>query len=103
MTLPQYQDRTKIPFSRRAIYTLWAKTDREKWKIDDDEVESAIKIIKRASTEQTGTHDGHPIFRAEPIVLPSVEGFSVVAFALPSVLQKWGGQIREIAMDSACK
>ncbi|KAJ6614190.1 hypothetical protein B0H10DRAFT_1803925 [Mycena sp. CBHHK59/15] len=101
LTLPQYQDRTKILFSRRAIYTLWAKTDREKWKMDDDEVESAIKIIERASTEQTGTYDGHPIFRAEPIVLPSVEGFSAVAFALPSVLQKWGGQVREIAMDSA--
>ncbi|KAJ7272749.1 hypothetical protein B0H12DRAFT_1007797, partial [Mycena haematopus] len=101
LTLPQYQDRTKIPFTRRSIYTLWARTDREKWKLDDDELESAIKIIERASAEWTGTYEGHPIFRAEPIALPAVEGFSAVAFALPSVLQKWGGQIREVAMDSA--
>lgn len=71
--------------------------------MDDDELESAIKIIKRASTEQIGTHDGCPLFRAEPIILHTVEGFSVVAFALPSVLEKWGGRVREVALDSACK
>ncbi|KAJ7754196.1 hypothetical protein DFH07DRAFT_959894 [Mycena maculata] len=101
LTTMQYQDRTKILFSRHSIYTLWVKTDCEKWKLDDDELESAIKIIQRAAAERTGTHEGHPIFRAEPIVLPAVDGFSAVVFALPSVWQKWGGQIREIAMDSA--
>lgn len=78
-------------------------TDRANWKLDDDELLSAIKIIERASTEDIGTHEGHPTFRAESVELPQIEGFRAVAFALPSVLQKWAGQVREVALDSACE
>jgi hypothetical protein len=78
-------------------------TDRANWKLDDDELLSAIKIIERASTEDIGTHEGHPTFRAESVELPQIEGFRAVAFALPGILQKWAGQIREVALDSACE
>ncbi|KAJ7820238.1 hypothetical protein B0H14DRAFT_2175462, partial [Mycena olivaceomarginata] len=39
--------------------------------------------------------------RAEAIPLPEVDGFSAVSFVLPQPIRKWGGRIRELALDSA--
>ncbi|KAF5337457.1 hypothetical protein D9758_018013 [Tetrapyrgos nigripes] len=40
-------------------------------------------------------------YTVEAIDLSSVEGYIGLAFTLPDVLLKWGGQIREISLDSA--
>ncbi|KAJ7204151.1 hypothetical protein GGX14DRAFT_369028, partial [Mycena pura] len=101
LDLPEYQDRMKIPFSRRAVYYLWNKKSREKWHRDDDELKSAKIIIEEAAAEARPHENGPPLFRVEPVPLPDVNGFSAIAFVLPEPLRKWGGRVRELALDSA--
>jgi hypothetical protein len=79
------------------------KRDQGKWKLKSDELASARKIIENASKEQIGTHQKEPFYRAEAIPLPDLEGFTAIAFALPEPLKKFGGRIRELVADSACK
>jgi hypothetical protein len=38
----------------------------------------------------------------ESIPLHEEAVFTALAFALPGILQQWGGHIQEIALDSAC-
>jgi hypothetical protein len=79
------------------------KADQAKWKLKNDEVASAQKIIENASKEQIGTHQTEPFYQAKAIPLPDIEGFTAIAFALPEPLRKFGGRIRELVADSACK
>ncbi|KAJ7217987.1 hypothetical protein GGX14DRAFT_561334 [Mycena pura] len=101
LDLPEYQDRMKILFSRRAVYYLWNKKSREKWYRDDNELKSAKIIIEEASAEARPHENGPPLFRVEPVPLPDINGFSAIAFVLPEPLRKWGGRVRELALDSA--
>ena len=39
----------------------------------------------------------------EEVPLHEEEGFTAISFVLPEILAKWGGKIREIQVDSACK
>ncbi|KAJ7198183.1 hypothetical protein GGX14DRAFT_623560, partial [Mycena pura] len=102
LQLPEYQDKKRAYlFPRRAIYHIIRKRDSVHYRRDDDELKSARKIIEEASQEQCGMHDKQPLYRAEKIPLPEIDGFSVVAFALPEPLRKWGGRVRELALDSS--
>jgi hypothetical protein len=89
----------KPKYTNRAIYRLWAKQDRKKWRRHDDEVISAQKLLSEA--ENTTVSNG--LSKALPIKIPNRDGFVAIAWAVPELLQKWGGQLREIALDSACK
>lgn len=41
--------------------------------------------------------------RAELVEIKQEDGLVALAFVLPDLLEKWGGRIREVSMDSACK
>lgn len=43
-----------------------------------------------------------PFHTFEPIAITEEPGYTAFGFALPDVLDKWGGRFREIAIDSAC-
>lgn len=43
------------------------------------------------------------LYTVEPIQLAEEPGVSALAFALPDLLRQFGGRIRELALDSACK
>lgn len=83
-------------FSRAAVYARWAAQDRKNWKRDDDEVKSASLLIAEAESLSS-------LYTVAPIELPTEDGFTAVAFALPELLRQWGGRIREIALDSTCE
>ena len=85
-------------FSRKAVYARWAQQDRLKWKRDDDEVKSAQILLEEARAG----HAGNGMYSVAPVKLPEEDGFQGIAFALPEVIRKWGGRIRELALDSAC-
>ena len=39
----------------------------------------------------------------QSIPVHNEDGFTAIAFSLPEILRKWGGQLRELSLDSACK
>jgi hypothetical protein len=43
------------------------------------------------------------LYTVQPIPLHEEVGFTALAFALPEILQQWGGHVREISLDSACR
>ena len=71
----------------------------QKWKQDPDEVKSAKILINEAAQSHGGISS---LYSVESIPLHEEAGFTALAFALPEILQQWGGRIREIALDSAC-
>ncbi|KAJ7577189.1 hypothetical protein C8J56DRAFT_799033 [Mycena floridula] len=89
------------PFMQKSMYCLWAAEDQKKWKRDDNEVKSAKILLEEAAKFEDVPGKG--LYAIEPIPLPMVvgDGFTAIAFALPGTLQKFGGRIREIALDSA--
>lgn len=78
--------------TERQIYALWTKENEGAWKLDDDQVISAQKLIEK--------HAGKEVIlvstRNEP-------GMVALAFALKEPLEKWGEQTLEIAFDGTCE
>lgn len=85
------------PFTREAVYATWADAHSAQWMLDDDQMESSIKLLLRAKNDKSSPFE----FDKLPIIAP--EGYEVFSFALPDVLGQWGGRIREVAMDSTCE
>jgi hypothetical protein len=69
-----------------------------KWKRDEDEVKSAKILLEEA--RESGKHG---LYTVEPISLEEEDGFKALAFTLPDLLRKFGGRVRELSLDSACK
>ncbi|KAJ7314639.1 hypothetical protein DFH08DRAFT_716471 [Mycena albidolilacea] len=91
LSLFEYRDTVKIPFSCRGVYHLWAKLNREKWKRHEDELVSARIIIDKATKDSCSgdTKTGRPpLYRVKPVSLPEIDGFRALAFVLPDVLWK---------------
>jgi len=42
-------------------------------------------------------------YKFEQIALMVPDGMSVLAFAVPKIIEKWKGQLHKIALDSACE
>lgn len=66
--------------------------------MDADEMESARKLLEMGSVP-----GGLGPYAFEAIEIPEPEGLSVLAMAIPAVGDKWGGRLREVAIDSTCK
>jgi hypothetical protein len=88
----------KPTFTKKAVYQMWAKIDSLKWKRDADEVKSAKVLLEEA--RESGRHGGYTV---QPIPLQGEDGVVAIAFALPEILRKWGGRVRELSLDSACR
>lgn len=77
---------------------LWSEGQRAQYQLNVDELKSAIALLEKGrEAGGLGTHS------TMIITLPAVEGCVALAWSLPDILMKWGGRIREIAMDSTCK
>ncbi|TRM55937.1 hypothetical protein BD626DRAFT_466992 [Schizophyllum amplum] len=86
-------------FSRKSIYNLWAEREQQKWRLDPDPVVSAQKLIDAAVAVRWG--NGDSTYSVQSVPLPHNDGVDALAFSMPEILRKWGGKIREIALDSA--
>ncbi|KAJ7054819.1 hypothetical protein C8F01DRAFT_994868 [Mycena amicta] len=103
VALPQYRTLGQLPFTRRDVYHLWIKLNQQKWRRADDELESARLLINEAAINQLPPDPSvnrPPLYRAENVDVPEMEGTKAIAFVLPEILWKWGGRVRELALDS---
>jgi hypothetical protein len=84
-------------FSQKAVYDLWFKQRQTHWRRHNDDLESAKILLKEFSQANSA-------YKIEPIPVPQNQddGFTAIAFALPTLIRKWGGKIREVALDSTC-
>ncbi|KAL1744255.1 hypothetical protein HDZ31DRAFT_39152 [Schizophyllum fasciatum] len=85
-------------FSRKSIYNLWAEREQKKWRLDADEIISARKLMDQADSVRWGEGG---TYHVQAIPLPRHDGINALAFSVPEAAHKWGGKIREIALDSA--
>jgi hypothetical protein len=77
--------------TEKQVYACWAHLNEEKWRLDDDQVTSAIKLLE--------LKNGHEV---EVIPTDPEDGISSVSFTFKGVLEEVGEDIIEVAMDSTC-
>jgi hypothetical protein len=87
-------------FTRKAIHNIWAQNDRKQWKRNADQLISA-KILLEEARKPGRLCEGS--YEIEPISIELEDGFEALAWSLPEMIQRFGGRIREIQLDSACK
>jgi hypothetical protein len=88
----------KPTFTKKAIFQIWSKIDSQNWKRDEDELKSAKMLLEEA--RKPGKHG---LYTVEPIPLHEEDGLTAIAFALPDILRKFGGRVRELSLDSTCE
>ncbi|KAJ6589539.1 hypothetical protein B0H19DRAFT_922632 [Mycena capillaripes] len=79
-------------FSYKSVYNRWFKQQQASWQRNEDEFESAKILLKEFSTD--------PVHELVSIPMPESDGFRALGFVFPSVIHKWNGVIREVALDS---
>lgn len=91
------RDNPNPRFSRRSVHSLWSKLNEVDWKRAEDPLTSASLLIKEAEDGKLGNE------KVQMINLPTEEGFTALAWSLPNIIARWGGRIREVVLESACK
>ncbi|KAF5343906.1 hypothetical protein D9758_012133 [Tetrapyrgos nigripes] len=89
----------KPSFKRHQIASIAQDARRKQWCRDPDQLKSAKIILDECKIGSNSSSKS--LWSILPINLPSVNGYSGIAFSLPDVLQRFGGPIREISLDSA--
>lgn len=86
----------KPAFKYKSIYNLHIKEHQSRWRFDNDELESAKKLIEHFT--------GHEKYELEKITLPHkpADGCIAIAFALPTLICQWKPWVREVGLDSTC-
>ncbi|KAJ7300763.1 hypothetical protein DFH08DRAFT_997751 [Mycena albidolilacea] len=79
-------------FSQKSVYNQWFKQQQTSWRRWNDEFESA-KILLQEFASDT-------VHELVSIPMPESDGFCAIGFVFPSVLRKWDGIIRDVALDS---
>ncbi|KAJ7661054.1 hypothetical protein B0H17DRAFT_843132, partial [Mycena rosella] len=79
-------------FAQKSVYYQWFKQQQTNYRRSDDEFESAKILLKEFATG--------PAHKLAEIPMPDSDGFRALGFVFPSVLRKWDGVIREVALDS---
>lgn len=92
------KDHPTPTFTKKAVYQIWSSIDSKKWKRDKDEFTSAKILLEEAKVP-----GNHGLYTVQPIPLHTEPGMVAIAFALPDILRKWGGRVREVSLDSACE
>lgn len=77
--------------TQKQIYALWNELNEGAWRLDDDQVKSAQKILEKL--------DGADV---EIIPIRTEAGIHSIAFGLKEVLDGWADLTEELAMDSTC-
>ena len=78
--------------TQKQIYACWAHLHKATWRLDNDQVKSALKVL-----EQMNNID------VEIISVPVEDGISSLAFGFENILDEYGEEIIKIAMDSTCE
>ncbi|KAG6818224.1 hypothetical protein H0H93_006687 [Arthromyces matolae] len=81
----------KTELTEKQIYAAWMKENEAEWRLADDQVESAIQLLRKLGE------------KVEVIPLAREDGMNTIAFSLREVLERYGDEIEEIAMDSTWK
>ncbi|KAJ7670053.1 hypothetical protein DFH06DRAFT_981537 [Mycena polygramma] len=79
-------------FTQKSVYNHWLKIHQANYKRCDDEFESAKRLIQEFCTD--------PVHELESIPMPESDNFRALGFVFPSILRKWNGVVREVALDS---
>ena len=74
------------------MYARWAELNEEQWRLDDDQVKSAAKLLAKMDDEEV-----------EIIPIIQEDGIHAIAFTFKDVLERIGRQVIEVAMDSTCR
>ncbi|KAJ7712996.1 hypothetical protein B0H16DRAFT_1341846 [Mycena metata] len=86
------QDYPGTEVTQKQIYALWSRMNEEAWRLDDDQVKSAQKLLEKMHGKEI-----------EIIPIRQEEGLHCIAFGFKEVLDGWAEQNEELAMDSTCK
>jgi hypothetical protein len=78
--------------NEKQIYACWAQANEGNWRLDDDQVKSALKNLEALEGEAI-----------ETIPIQPEDGITAIAFAFKSILDDYGTNMEEVAMDSTCK
>lgn len=73
------------------VYNHWSKASEAIWKLDQDQVESAKKLVARAAGKEV-----------EVIAMHAEPGMAAIGFALKEPLEFWGEEMAEIVFDGTC-
>lgn len=86
------QEHPETQTTQKQVYALWAHLNESVWRLDEDQVKSATAVLKR-----------HEDAEVELIPVTPEEGIAALAFAFTEVLDGYGEEIHEVAMDSTCE
>ncbi|KAG6917946.1 hypothetical protein DXG01_017130, partial [Tephrocybe rancida] len=78
--------------TQKQVYAHWAQHNENRWRLDNDQVLSARKVLEACEGIEVNVID-----------VPHEKGISSLAFAFREVLSVYGSKITEIAMDSTWK
>jgi len=77
--------------TEKQIYSHWVHLNEAAWRLDDDQVTSARTLLRKLNGE-----------KIEIIPIHQEDGINTIAFAFKDILDDFGDEILEIAMDSTC-
>ncbi|KAG6907426.1 hypothetical protein DXG01_008891 [Tephrocybe rancida] len=78
--------------TQKQVYAHWAQHNESRWRLDNDQVLSARKVLEACEGIKVNVID-----------VPQERGISSLAFAFQEVLSAYGAQITEITMESTWK
>ena len=78
--------------TKKQIYACWALTNESSWRLDNDQVKSAMMNLQAIEGE-----------KIETIPVQSEDGISAIVFGFKGILDDYGSQMEEIVMDSTCE
>ncbi|KAK7018772.1 hypothetical protein VNI00_018234 [Paramarasmius palmivorus] len=80
--------------TRKQVYFFWYQLNENLWRLSSNQLESAIKVLEKACEEGV---------QVEVITTPVEDGISSLAFTFTGVLDEYGENVEELAMDSTWK
>ncbi|KIJ33967.1 hypothetical protein M422DRAFT_182641 [Sphaerobolus stellatus SS14] len=86
------KDEPKTNLTEEQIYIRWSRMNTDRWRLADDQVQSAIKLLE--------TVEGVSV---EIIPIKKEDGIHAIGFTLKDALEDWGQEVCELAMDSTWK
>ncbi|KAJ7466399.1 hypothetical protein FB451DRAFT_1561138 [Mycena latifolia] len=86
------QDYPATKMTQKQIYRLWSELNESAWRLDDDQVKSAQKLLEKMHGKEI-----------ELIPITQEDGIHCIAFGFKEILDAWAEKNEELAMDSTWK